>query len=271
MRFAAAARRARSASASASDEPANGPAPMRRPGVGQVGDQGGERGRIAAVAATGAAARDGASVFKAQLYRRDYPESGHALPLILRRMAATRRTSPYLLLTLTPFFWACNWIIGRGLHDEIPPMAMTFFRWFFAILILAPFAWRYVRARLAGASRATGRSCCLLGRDRRRHAQRPRLPRPQLHDGDQRRHPQFVHSGHDRHDLVGVPARAAGAAAGRRRGDVARRRADDPVGRQPRNAARVPPQRRRPVHHPVDGDVVGLHDRAALAARRACT
>jgi drug/metabolite transporter (DMT)-like permease len=58
----------------------------------------------------------------------------------------TRRSaSPYLLLTLPPLFWACNWIIGRGLHDEIPPMAMTFFRWLFAILILAPFAWPHLR------------------------------------------------------------------------------------------------------------------------------
>jgi len=60
-------------------------------------------------------------------------------------MAASRSASPYLLLTLTPFFWACNWIIGRGLHSDIPPMAMTFFRWLFAIIILAPFAWPYVR------------------------------------------------------------------------------------------------------------------------------
>lgn len=59
-------------------------------------------------------------------------------------MAATRSVSPYVLLTLAPFFWACNWIIGRGLQGDIPPMAMTFFRWFFAILILAPMAWRYV-------------------------------------------------------------------------------------------------------------------------------
>ena len=49
------------------------------------------------------------------------------------------------MLTLTPFFWACNWIIGRGLAADIPPMAMTFFRWLFAILILAPFAWPHVR------------------------------------------------------------------------------------------------------------------------------
>ena len=59
-------------------------------------------------------------------------------------MAAKRSVSPYLLLTLTPFFWASNWIIGRALHSDIPPMAMTFFRWFFAIAILAPFALRYV-------------------------------------------------------------------------------------------------------------------------------
>jgi drug/metabolite transporter (DMT)-like permease len=53
--------------------------------------------------------------------------------------------SPYLLLTLTPLFWSCNWIVGRGLHAEIPPMAMTFFRWLFAIVILAPFALPQVR------------------------------------------------------------------------------------------------------------------------------
>ena len=59
--------------------------------------------------------------------------------------SAARTVSPYLLLTLTPFFWACNWIIGRGLYSQIPPMAMTFYRWFFALLILAPFALPYVR------------------------------------------------------------------------------------------------------------------------------
>lgn len=58
---------------------------------------------------------------------------------------ALRRVSPYLLLTLTPLFWAGNWIVGRGLSADIPPMAMTFFRWLFALLILAPFALRHVR------------------------------------------------------------------------------------------------------------------------------
>jgi drug/metabolite transporter (DMT)-like permease len=56
-----------------------------------------------------------------------------------------QRTSPYLLLTLAPFFWACNWIIGRGLHADVPPMAMTFFRWLFGIAFMLPFAWPQLR------------------------------------------------------------------------------------------------------------------------------
>ncbi|MEP6998240.1 MAG: DMT family transporter [Betaproteobacteria bacterium] len=60
-------------------------------------------------------------------------------------LAHASSVSPYLLLALTPLFWASNWIVGRGLHEEIPPMAMTFYRWLFAIIILAPFAWRHVR------------------------------------------------------------------------------------------------------------------------------
>jgi drug/metabolite transporter (DMT)-like permease len=53
--------------------------------------------------------------------------------------------SPYVLLTLTPLFWACNWIVGRGFAVDVPPMTMTFLRWLFAIAILAPFAWPHVR------------------------------------------------------------------------------------------------------------------------------
>jgi len=58
---------------------------------------------------------------------------------------ARRWRSPYLLLTLAPFFWACNWIVGRALSHDIPPLAMTFYRWLFALLILAPFALPRVR------------------------------------------------------------------------------------------------------------------------------
>jgi drug/metabolite transporter (DMT)-like permease len=56
--------------------------------------------------------------------------------------------SPYVLLTLAPFFWSCNWIVGRGLAQDVPPIAMTFYRWLFAIVILAPFALPRLRTDL---------------------------------------------------------------------------------------------------------------------------
>lgn len=70
--------------------------------------------------------------------------------------------SPYLLLTLTPLFWSCNWIIGRALHDDMPPMALTFFRWLLASLVLAPFVVSKL-ARDWPTIRAHWRTMALLG------------------------------------------------------------------------------------------------------------
>jgi len=49
------------------------------------------------------------------------------------------RTSPYLLLTLAPLFWALNMVIGRAMRFDIPPVAMSFWRWTIAGAILLPF------------------------------------------------------------------------------------------------------------------------------------
>lgn len=51
-----------------------------------------------------------------------------------------RAVYPYALLILSNFFWATNWIIGRGVHAAFPPVALSFYRWTVAALILAPFA-----------------------------------------------------------------------------------------------------------------------------------
>jgi drug/metabolite transporter (DMT)-like permease len=48
--------------------------------------------------------------------------------------------SPYLLLSLSSLFWAGNWVVGRAMRNDIPPVAMGFWRWFLAFLILLPFA-----------------------------------------------------------------------------------------------------------------------------------
>lgn len=54
--------------------------------------------------------------------------------------------SPYLLLALAVFFWAGNWVIGRALRFDAPPVALAFWRWTIALVILLPFAYRHLRA-----------------------------------------------------------------------------------------------------------------------------
>ena len=53
---------------------------------------------------------------------------------------------PYILLTLTPLFWAGNAIVGRAAAGHIPPMTLSFLRWAIAFLILLPFGWRHLRS-----------------------------------------------------------------------------------------------------------------------------
>lgn len=65
---------------------------------------------------------------------------------------ATSRTrklhpSPYLLLVLTTLFWSGNWVVGRGMQPQMPPIAMSFWRWTAALIILLPFVWKPVVAQ----------------------------------------------------------------------------------------------------------------------------
>ena len=46
----------------------------------------------------------------------------------------------YLLLILTVLFWSGNFIVGRGIHNEIPPITLAFWRWAVALLIILPFS-----------------------------------------------------------------------------------------------------------------------------------
>ena len=51
---------------------------------------------------------------------------------------------PYLLLTLSALFWSGNFVLSRGMHAEIPPVSLAFWRWAMALLIIAPFGLRRV-------------------------------------------------------------------------------------------------------------------------------
>src|SRR5690242_9472058 len=74
------------------------------------------------------------------------------------RNSGAARLLPFLLLTLASLFWAGNWVIGRALREAMPPVALNFWRWTGAVLILAPF----VLPRLAGRWRLVRRHWRLL-------------------------------------------------------------------------------------------------------------
>lgn len=50
----------------------------------------------------------------------------------------------YLLLTLSALFWSGNFVLSRGMHADIPPMSLSFWRWAVALLILSCFAIRHL-------------------------------------------------------------------------------------------------------------------------------
>ncbi len=54
---------------------------------------------------------------------------------------------PYLLLTLSSLFWAGNWVTGRALREAFGPVAISFWRWAIAVVIVLPFVWRELHAQ----------------------------------------------------------------------------------------------------------------------------
>lgn len=50
-----------------------------------------------------------------------------------------------LLLSLPPLFWAGNFIVGRSVRFEIPPLQLSFYRWVLASLLFLPFSIKVLR------------------------------------------------------------------------------------------------------------------------------
>ena len=57
----------------------------------------------------------------------------------------TPTINPYLLLLLPPLFWGGNIVVARGVTGVVPPLALSFWRWCLAFLILLPLTWRQVK------------------------------------------------------------------------------------------------------------------------------
>ncbi|RLA16531.1 MAG: EamA/RhaT family transporter [Gammaproteobacteria bacterium] len=62
---------------------------------------------------------------------------------------------PYVLLLITCLCFSGNIVVGRGLHELVPPFALTFWRWLLVALILLPVCWPTLRRerRLIGEHR----------------------------------------------------------------------------------------------------------------------
>lgn len=53
---------------------------------------------------------------------------------------SARLANPYLLLTAAALFWSSNMVLGRAVRGDVPPLALAFWRWIIAGLLVAPFA-----------------------------------------------------------------------------------------------------------------------------------
>ena len=53
--------------------------------------------------------------------------------------------SPHLLLLLAMTFLAANFVVARGIYEQVPPSVLSMWRWGGATLILLPFTWSGLR------------------------------------------------------------------------------------------------------------------------------
>ena len=57
-----------------------------------------------------------------------------------------KASTAYVLLVLTVLFWSGNWVIARGIQGHMSPIAMAFWRWLGALILLLPFVARPIAA-----------------------------------------------------------------------------------------------------------------------------
>ena len=67
-----------------------------------------------------------------------------------------RRVAAFALLVLSNLLWSGNWVIGRAVRDTFDPIALNFWRWLVAALVMAPFGLREALAARALIRRHVG-------------------------------------------------------------------------------------------------------------------
>ena len=81
------------------------------------------------------------------------PASGDPAPPERGQGWLDRLVSPYVLLAGTALIWSGNFVVGRAARDQLPPVALNFWRWTLALAILLALTggplWRQRRVLLA--------------------------------------------------------------------------------------------------------------------------
>lgn len=52
---------------------------------------------------------------------------------------------PYLLLILATLFWSGNFVLGRAVRAEVPPVGLAFWRWTVGSVLIIGFAWPHLK------------------------------------------------------------------------------------------------------------------------------
>ena len=63
-----------------------------------------------------------------------------AVPTLGSARERLRLLLPYAGIVVTTLCWAGNWVVGRAIRGEMPPVALNFWRWTIALAVLTPFA-----------------------------------------------------------------------------------------------------------------------------------
>ena len=58
----------------------------------------------------------------------------------------TTKVLPYALLVIAAMIWGGNFVIGRAISDEVPPLTLAFLRWAVAVAIFLPFTYKEIIA-----------------------------------------------------------------------------------------------------------------------------
>jgi drug/metabolite transporter (DMT)-like permease len=69
----------------------------------------------------------------------------HSSTLQPARLLQNLFDQPYLLLILAALFWSGNFVLGRAVRADVPPIGLAFWRWCGGSILVLGFAWPYLK------------------------------------------------------------------------------------------------------------------------------